>query len=193
MVKVNKYDFETLVNRKNTGSGKWDRMYGANPNIGDNIVPLSVADMEFRTAPGIVENLKKYLDESILGYTSPTDDYYNSVIRWMERRHGFSPKREWFVEVPGVIPALRHLVAVLTEPGDSVLITPPVYFPFSSVPVSQGRKVVESELVVRGNTYDIDFDDFEAKARREDVKLFILCSPHNPVVSVWEKCELEKI
>ena len=67
-------------------------MYGANPNIGDNIVPLSVADMEFRTAPGIVENLKKYLDESILGYTSPTDDYYNSVIRWMERRHGFSPK-----------------------------------------------------------------------------------------------------
>jgi putative C-S lyase len=193
VVKVNKYDFETLVNRKNTGSGKWDRMYGANPNIGDNIVPLSVADMEFRTAPGIVENLKKYLDESILGYTSPTDDYYNSVIRWMERRHGFSPKREWFVEVPGVIPALRHLVAVLTEPGDSVLITPPVYFPFSSVPVSQGRKVVESELVVRGNTYDIDFDDFEAKARREDVKLFILCSPHNPVGRVWEKWELEKI
>ena len=193
MVEIYKYDFETLVNRRNAGSVKWNQMYKANPNLSDRIVPLSAADMELKTAPGIVENLKKYLDDSILGYTSPTDDYYNSVIGWMERRHGFSPRREWFIESPGVVPAIKHMVEALTEPGDSVLIMTPVYYPFRSVPTSLGRKVVESELIARENTYIIDFDDFESKARMDEVKLFILCSPHNPSGRVWSKQELEKL
>jgi cystathionine beta-lyase len=193
VITIRKYDFETLINRKNTGSGKWDQMYKINPDISDDIVPLSVADMEFKTAPEIVEGLKKFLDETILGYTSATDDYYKSVIGWMERRHGFSPKGEWFVEMPGVVSALKCMVAALTEPGDSVLIMTPVYHPFRMVADTQGRKVVETELVAEGKTYNIDFDDFEEKARREDVKLFILCSPHNPVGRIWTKQELELI
>ena len=156
-------------------------MYEINPDVAEDIVPLSVADMEFKTAPEIVEGLKKFLDESVLGYTSATDDYYKSVIGWMERRHGFSPNKEWFIEMPGVVPALKHMVSALTRPGDSVLIMTPVYYPFRSVAETQGRNIIETELIAEGNTYKIDFEDFEAKARREDVKLFILCSPHNPI------------
>lgn len=191
MIKIKKYDFEKLINRKNTGSGKWNQMYEINPDVAEDIVPLSVADMEFKTAPEIVEGLKRFLDESVLGYTSATDDYYKSVIGWMERRHGFSPNKEWFVEMPGVVPALKHMVSALTRPGDSVLIMTPVYYPFRSVAETQGRNIIETELIAEGNTYKIDFEDFEAKARREDVKLFILCSPHNPIGRVWTKQELE--
>lgn len=191
MIKIKKYDFEKLINRKNTGSGKWNQMYEINPDVAEDIVPLSVADMEFKTAPEIVEGLKKFLDESVLGYTSATDDYYKSVIGWMERRHGFSPNKEWFIEMPGVVPALKHMVSALTRPGDSVLIMTPVYYPFRSVAETQGRNIIETELIAEGNTYKIDFEDFEAKARREDVKLFILCSPHNPIGRVWTKQELE--
>lgn len=191
MIKIKKYDFEKLINRKNTGSGKWNQMYEINPDVAEDIVPLSVADMEFKTAPEIVEGLKRFLDESVLGYTSATDDYYKSVIGWMERRHGFSPNKEWFIEMPGVVPALKHMVSALTRPGDSVLIMTPVYYPFRSVAETQGRNIIETELIAEGNTYKIDFEDFEAKARREDVKLFILCSPHNPIGRVWTKQELE--
>jgi cystathionine beta-lyase len=191
VIKIKKYDFEKLINRKNTGSGKWNQMYEINPDVAEDIVPLSVADMEFKTAPEIVEGLKKFLDESVLGYTSATDDYYKSVIGWMERRHGFSPNKEWFIEMPGVVPALKHMVSALTRPGDSVLIMTPVYYPFRSVAETQGRNIIETELIAEGNTYKIDFEDFEAKARREDVKLFILCSPHNPIGRVWTKQELE--
>lgn len=191
MIKIKKYDFEKLINRKNTGSGKWNQMYEINPDVAEDIVPLSVADMEFKTAPEIVEGLKRFLDESVLGYTSATDDYYKSVIGWMERRHGFSPNKEWFIEMPGVVPALKHMVSALTRPGDSVLIMTPVYYPFRSVAEAQGRNIIETELIAEGNTYKIDFEDFEAKARREDVKLFILCSPHNPIGRVWTKQELE--
>lgn len=118
-----KYDFETLIPRYGVGSGKWDEMREEIPDIPDDIVPLSVADMEFKNAPEIVEGLKEYLDTSILGYTHATDAYYRAVTGWMERRHGFSPKKEWFVEYAGVVPALRHMVGVFTKPGDSVMIT----------------------------------------------------------------------
>lgn len=188
-----KYDFETLIPRYGVGSGKWDEMREEIPDIPDDIVPLSVADMEFKNAPEIIEGLKDYLDTRILGYTHATEAYYDAVIGWMERRHGFSPKEEWFVEYAGVVPALRHMVSVFTKPGDSVLIMTPVYYPFRSAIEANHCHVVESELVNTDGRYTIDFDDFEKKAGRDEVKLLILCSPHNPVGRVWTEEELRRI
>ncbi|MDK2808548.1 MAG: cysteine-S-conjugate beta-lyase [Clostridiales bacterium] len=187
------YDFETLVKRKNTGSVKWNQMYEAKPDISDEIVPFSVADMELRNPPEIIEGLKKFLDESILGYTTTTDAYYESVLGWMERKHGFRPKREWCIETSGVVPALSLMVKAFTKPGDEVLIMTPVYYPFRKVAVENGRAFVESKLMEENGRYQIDFDDFEEKAKRLEVKLFILCSPHNPVGRVWTKEELHRI
>lgn len=188
-----KYDFETLVNRTDTGSEKWNMMKADMPDVPENIVPFSVADMEFKPAPEIVEGLKKYLDEAVLGYTGATESYYDAVIRFMERRHGFSPKKEWIVESPGIVPALVQMVAAFTKPQDSVLIMRPVYYPFTRAVEQNGRNLVVSELVINGNRYEIDFEDLEKKAARPDVKLLIFCSPHNPVGRVWTKDELLKV
>lgn len=188
-----KYDFETLVNRTGTGSIKWDIMKAAKPDIPENIVPLSVADMEFRPAPELVDGLKKYLDEAVLGYTGPTDAYYEAVIRFMEKHHGFSPKKEWIVEMAGIVPALKKMVAAFTEPQDGVLILRPVYYPFTSAVEENGRTLVVSELLIKDGHYEIDFDDLEEKASRPDVTLMIFCSPHNPVGRVWTKEELLRV
>lgn len=186
-----KYDFETLINRRGKGSGKWDEMVEVIPDIPEDIVPLSVADMEFKNAPAIVDGLKEYLDTSILGYTHGTDSYFDAVANFMARHHGFLPRKDWFVEFAGVVPALREMVGVFTKPGDGVLIMTPVYGPFRGAAKANGCEVVESELIEKENgKYEIDFDDFEAKAARRDVKLFILCSPHNPVGRVWTEEEL---
>ncbi|MGB4659111.1 MAG: MalY/PatB family protein [Mobilitalea sp.] len=187
------YDFETVVKRKNMGSHKWDQMIKINSKIEDSIVPFSVADMELKNAPEIVEGLKDYLDNTILGYTGATDTYYDSVIHWMESKHHFSPKKEWFVEAAGVVPALRQMIAAFTEPGDAVLIMTPVYYPFKMVIESNQCNVVATELIKKNNTYDIDFNDFEEKAKKEEVKLLILCSPHNPIGRIWTKEELLRI
>lgn len=188
-----KYDFETLVNRRNIGAHKWEDMYARIPDAGDDIVPLSVADMEFKNPPAIIEGLKEYLDNIVLGYTGETENYYNSVISWMERRHGFSPKKEWFVMTAGVVPAIKTMVAAFTEPEDSVLMLTPVYYPFYSSVEANGRKVLGSELILNGTEYSIDFEDFAEKAARPETTLFILCSPHNPIGRIWTKEELLKL
>ena len=188
-----KYDFETLVNRRNTGSHKWEGMYEQIPNAGDDIVPLSVADMELKNPPAITEGLKKYLDNIILGYTGETEHYYESVISWMERRHGFSPKKEWFVMTAGVVPAIKEMVGAFTKDGDSVLMLTPVYYPFYSSVEANGRTVLGSELILEGTEYRIDFDDFAEKAARPETTLCILSSPHNPIGRIWTKEELLKL
>ena len=188
-----KYDFETLVNRKGTGSSKWGWMYEALPQAGEDVVPLSVADMELKNPPAIIEGLKKYLDNIILGYTGETEHYYESVISWMERRHGFSPKKEWFIMTAGVVPGIKEMVGAFTKPEDSVLMLTPVYYPFYMTVEEQGRKVLGSELILEDTEYKIDFDDFAEKAARPETTLFILCSPHNPIGRVWTKEELLKL
>jgi len=187
------YDFESYIRRVGAGSRKWDEMCELYPDPPENMVPLSVADMELRNPPEIIEGLKEFLDNTILGYTGPTQAYFDSVISWMERRHGFASKREWFVETPGIVPAIEQLVSAYTQPGDGVLVTPPVYYPFFHIVKGCGRKIITSALVARGRTYDIDFDDFAAKAALPETKLFILCSPHNPVGRVWTREELIRI
>lgn len=188
-----KYDFETLLSRKNTGSSKWDGMYRSNPNVPDGTVPFSVADMEFKNAPQIAEGVSEYLKNSIMGYTFATDAYYDSVIGWMRRRHQWDIKKDWIVEYPGVVPALYHMVQLFTEPEEGVILFTPVYYPFYNAVKKGGRNLVESRLVLNGNRYEIDFDDFEEKAKNTKNKLCLLCNPHNPVGRVWTKEELARI
>ena len=188
-----KYDFDTLINRTNTGSEKWDMMREGGAELSPDIVPFSVADMEFKPAPELIEGLKKYLDQAVLGYTGATDAYYEAIIRFMERRHGFTPKKEWIVESAGIVPALKQMVAAFTEPGDSVMIMRPVYYPFTMAVEENKRKLIVSELLEKGDTYEIDFEDLEKKVALPEVKLLIFCSPHNPVGRVWTKEEILRV
>jgi len=187
------YDFKTLVSRKNTGSNKWDGMYAINPGTPEGIIPFSVADMEFKNPPEIAEGLAAYFSDCIMGYTSATESYYDAVIGWMQRRHQWEIKKEWIVEYPGVVPALFHLVRLLTQPDEGVIIMTPVYYPFYTAINNGKREIVESKLQLKGNRYEIDFEDFESKAKDSKNTLFILCSPHNPAGRVWSRQELEKI
>lgn len=188
-----KYDFETILDRSNVGALKWESMKRIRADVERGIVPLSVADMEFCNAPEIIEGLKAYLDSTVLGYTGPTDSYFNSVMSWMERRHGFKAEREWIIQTPGVVPALNKLVCVYTQPGDSILVCSPVYYPFYSAIEQNGRHIVKSPLKCENMRYEIDFEDFALKAADPAVKMCIFCSPHNPIGRVWTRQELERV
>lgn len=188
-----KYDFESLISRKNVGSSKWNLMQKINNNLADNIVPFSVADMEFKSPPQISEGLKKYIDSSILGYTAATEEYYKAVCGWMKRRHNWNIDKDWILEFPGVVPALYTIVRALTKEDDGVLVMTPVYYPFYKAIESNNRKLIKNKLILKNNNYEIDFEDLEEKAKKESTKLLILCNPHNPVGRVWTEEELIKV
>ena len=188
-----KYDFETILSRKGQGSYKWEQMYEVLPELEDDIVPFSVADMELKIAPEIREGLKKYIDEAILGYTGATDKYYEAVISWMKRRHNFDIQKEWIVTSSGVVSALFDSVKAFTEKEDGVIVFTPVYYPFYSAIKLNERKIVECPLMENEGRYTIDFESFEKLAKEEKNTLLILCSPHNPVGRVWTAEELTKI
>ncbi len=192
-MKMKKYDFETTISKKGQGSYKWDQMYKQNPDIEEEIVPLSVADMELKIAPEIVEGLKRHLDEVILGYTGTYENYYRSVLGWLKRRHGFMVEKDWIVTSSGVVSAIYDGVKAYTEEGQGVITFTPVYYPFYSAIKDNNRKLVECELINNNGYYEIDFDKFRKLAMEENNRLFILCSPHNPVGRVWKREELEKI
>ena len=188
------YDFTTRVNRSGTGSSKWDGMLRSNPDAPEGVVPLSTADMEFVKPPEVRACLHRLADETVLGYTGPTDAYYEAVLAWQRTRHGWEPRRDWIATCPGVVPALYRAVRVFTRPGDGVIIQPPVYFPFKAVAGAEGRTAVENPLVrAEDGTYSIDFDDLERKAADPANKLILLCSPHNPVGRVWTAGELRRV
>ena len=188
-----RYDFETLVKRKYVGSSKWDAMLHIKPDLLDEIIPFSVADMEFMNAPEVSEGLAEFIKSTVLGYSRPTVAYFDAVIGWMKRRHDFDVKREWIIGYPGVVPALFQLTKHLTSPGDGIIIMPPVYYPFMLAVKNADCKLVENELLFQDGRYEIDFDDLEKKAERPENKLLILCSPHNPVGRVWTRIELERV
>ena len=187
------YDFVTLPDRWNAGAFKYEDMKRKKPDVSRDAVPLSVADMEFLNPPEVVEGLKAYLDHNVLGYTGPTDGYFEAVQSWMERRHGFRPERDSFITSPGIVPALYEIVKSLTAPGEGVLMLSPVYHPFRFAAQEQGREAIFCPLIERERTYDIDFDLFEKLCARPDVKLFLLCSPHNPVGRIWNREELVRL
>ncbi len=187
------YDFTTLPDRWDAGAFKYLEMQKKKPDVSRDAVPLSVADMEFLDPPQVVEGLKDYLDHNVLGYTGPTDAYFAAVQSWMERRHGFRPEKDWFITSPGIVPALFELVKALTVPGDGVLMLSPVYHPFRFCAQEQGREAIFCPLIERERTYDIDFELFEKLCAQPRVKLFLLCSPHNPVGRIWTRDELLRL
>ena len=187
------YDFTTLPDRWDAGAFKYEDMKKKKPDVSRDAVPLSVADMEFLDPPEVMEGLKRYLDHNVLGYTGPTEGYFSAVQNWMERRHGFRPEKDWFITSPGIVPALYELVKALTAPGEGVLMLSPVYHPFRFAAQEQGREAVFCPLIERERTYDIDFDLFEKLCAQPQVKLFLLCSPHNPVGRIWTREELVRL
>lgn len=188
-----KYDFETLLSRKETGSSKWQQMYDWNPNVGEDVVPFSVADMEIKNAPEIIEGLKKYLDTAVLGYTKAYPAFLDSVISWMNRRHGYKVEKEWIVNTPGIVNAFYAAVNAFTEQGDGVIIFRPVYYPFSMAIEKNKRTIINCPLKEKDGYYTIDFEKFEEVAKDPKNKLLIFCNPHNPVGRVWSEEELKKV
>lgn len=186
-----KYDFETVVNRSVQGSGKWSVLSKEEVEMG--IVPLSVADMEFMTPPPIVEGLKKHLDTNVLGYTGPTEAYYEAVISYMKRKHSINVTKEDCFITPGVVVALSYAVEAFTKPQDSVCILTPVYYPFRMVIEGNGRTVANSSLIYQDGAYSINFEDLESKLSNDAVTMMIFCSPHNPVGRVWSKEEVQRV
>lgn len=186
------YDFETLISREGTGAVKWDASQTTDGMHPIDVMPFSVADMEFACAPEILCALRQTLDAGILGYTAPNEAYYAAVCSWMQRRHGFRVRPEWVVPTYGVVSALYSCVRALTGEGDGVIIQTPVYPPFQSAVLKNNRKLFDCPLVRTGGRWEMDFGALEKAAKRPEVKLAILCSPHNPVGRVWTVDELSR-
>ncbi len=185
------YDFDIVTDRKNTNAIKYD--LAKKRGKPEDAVSLWVADMDFPTAPCIQKAVAEKATHGIWGYSRPDNRYYDALKKWYKERHNFEVQNEWVVNTPGVCFALATAVKAFTKEGESVLIQKPVYYPFFNIINSLQRKVVNSSLILKNNHYEIDFDDFERKIVQENVKMFILCSPHNPGGRVWTKQELQKI
>lgn len=184
--------FNEIVNRRATGSYKWDTVV-ENGVIERGAYPLSVADMEFKTAPEIVSAVKDFADKGFFCYTSPDEKYLDSVRTFMSRRHNFQIENDWIVCVGGVVFAVNTAIRTFTNPGDKVIIQSPVYYPFSASVVANNRVIADNPLVINNGKYEMNFDELEKIAAQDDVKLMLLCSPHNPVGRVWSKAELKKV
>ena len=181
----NKYNFDIVNNRLNTGSLKWDVM--------ENELPLWVADMDFKTLPEVTETLTKKAESGIFGYAVVTDRWYDAYINWWKKRHDFTIEKQWLIFTTGIVPAISCIVKRMTNTGDNVVVQTPVYDIFFHSIENHGRHVLESRLVYDGQGYNIDFEDLEQKLSNPRTTLMILCNPHNPVGKIWTKDELEKI
>ena len=185
------YNFDREIDRKNTNSLKYD--FAVERGRDADVLPLWVADMDFQAPKPVLDALQNAVSHGIFGYSEVKGEYFDALYRWFDSRFDWQPKSEWLVKTPGVVFALAMAVRALTKEGDSVLIQPPVYYPFFEVIRDNNRKIVESPLLLADGHYEIDFDDLEEKIASQNVKLFLLCSPHNPVGRVWTKEELQKL
>jgi len=183
------YSFDTIIERRGTDSIKYD--FAAKRGLPEDVLPLWVADMDFSSPPEVLDALEEKCRHGIFGYSDAADGrYFNALAKWYSERFGWRLSPEWLVKTPGVVFAICAAIRALTKEGDSVLIQQPVYYPFSESVIANRRRLVVNELVYSGGKYSIDLKDFEEKIKREKVKLFILCSPHNPVGRVWRTDEL---
>ena len=195
-------NFDIEIDRRYTGSVKWefaidsedpsqksriDACFGSN-----RVLPMWVADMDFPSPEPVIKALQKRAQHGIFGYTQPDQAYLEAVTGWMKKRHGWHVEESWIVTTQGVVPALHLLVRALTQPGDKILIQRPVYYPFFSAIEKNGCRIVSNSLVMTDGQYRMDYDDLETKAADPDVKLAILCSPHNPVGRVWTREEIQR-
>lgn len=186
-----KYDFDQVIDRTGNRAGKYDERVKKFGTM--DVIPLWVADMDFKTAQPIIDACEKKAREGIWGYTSRPDSYFDAIIGWQERRNGWTIDRSKVSWSLGVVPALSALVKLFSEDGDSVMIQTPVYSEFYDVTEAWGRTVVENQLVEQDGVWNVDFEDFEAKAKDPKVKLFLLCSPHNPLGIVWSREQLQRM
>lgn len=177
--------------RLGTDCNKWD---GCEEKFGDeHLLPLWVADMDFEAPSCVKQALKKYVDFGVFGYYQIPNRYYEAFINWEKTYHDYDVKKEWIRFAPGVVPAFNWLIHILTNEQDGVLITPPVYYPFKDAVVNNNRTLVESPLMRLEDHYELDYEDFERKIKEQNVKLFIFCTPHNPVGRVWKRDEIVKV
>lgn len=177
--------------RLGTDCNKWD---GCEEKFGDeHLLPLWVADMDFEAPSCVKQALKEYVDFGVFGYYQIPNRYYEAFINWEKTYHDYDVKKEWIRFAPGVVPAFNWLIHILTNEQDGVLITPPVYYPFKDAVVNNNRTLVESPLMRLEDHYELDYEDFERKIKEQNVKLFIFCTPHNPVGRVWKRDEIVKV
>lgn len=188
-----KYNFETIRPRMDCNSFKWNEMKPYLTEEDEDIIPFSIADMEFEMAPEIIEGIKSYIDRYVLGYSNPTEGFWNSVKTWMKERHNWEVEREWMLNTAGIVNAFYLAVNVFTKPGEGVILMTPCYYPMYHAVTRNGRVLVDNPMINCGDHYEIDFEDLERKAKDENTKLMILCSPHNPTGRVFTREELERI
>lgn len=182
---MGKYNFDAVVNRRGTDSMKWD--------VAENELPMWVADMDFQTAPEIIEALQKRVAEGVFGYTDVNDDWYEAYINWWKNRHGFEIDRHWLMFCTGVIPAISSIVRKLTTPNEKVIIQTPVYNIFFNSIINNGCRPLENPLHYEDGIFKMDFEDLEEKMSDPQASLMILCNPHNPVGKIWSREDLAKV
>ena len=180
-----KYNFDEITDRRNTHSLKWD--------VGENELPMWVADMDFKTAPEITEAIIKRAEHGVFGYNIVPDEWYDAYINWWRTRHDFKIEKEWLIFCTGVVPAISSVVRKLTTPAENVLILTPVYNIFFNSIINNGRNVLECPLRYDGAECSIDFEDLENKLANPQTTMMIFCNPHNPVGKIWDKETLQKI
>lgn len=185
------YDFDTITDRRDTDCLKYD--FAKERKGRDDLLPLWVADMDFRLPEEILEDLRVRIDHGIFGYTDPGNSYYDALALWTEKHYGYRVDRKWVTIAPSVVYALASCVRAYTDPGDKVLIQQPVYYPFGEVIRDNDRVLVDSPLKEIEGHYEMDFSDLEEKLSDKELKLFILCNPHNPVGRVWTREELLQV
>ena len=185
-----KYDFDKIIDRKNTKCYKWD--YNKEIFGKEDLLSMWVADMDFKAPTEVLEILKKRADHGIFGYTGLTDSFYDSIVYWMNERFNWKIEKDWIVATPGIVPAINFAIQTYTKKKDKILVQAPVYYPFFTSIENNNRELVVSELKLINDHYEMDFADLEKKLS-EDVKMMILCSPHNPVSRVWKLDELQRV
>jgi cystathionine beta-lyase len=184
------YNFDEYIERRNTKSIKWDGMkdiFGTN-----DALPMWVADMDFLSPPAVVDAIVKRAEHGVYGYTLKDDRFYNSFIKWVEKRHDWKIKKEWVTAAPGVVSALALSILAFTKPGDEIILQPPVYYPFFRIVSGLNRKIVYNPLLFENGRYTMDFEDLKNKIN-EKTKMLILCSPQNPTGRVWTAAELTEL
>ena len=187
----NMYDFDKVIERKGTHAIKWDMIKenGYEPNT----IPMWVADMDFATLPEITDAIIERAKHPVYGYTMVSDAYLEAVKNWMKTRHDFDIEKEWISTTSGVVGALKIAVQAFTEPNDAIIINKPVYYPFDFSIETNKRCIIENEMILKDGKYSIDIEDFEDKIVKNNVKMYILCNPSNPIGKVWTKEELKAV
>lgn len=185
---MNDFEKKYYADRRGTGSVKWDGLEFIFGNR--DLISMWVADMDFRAPECVGEALKKMAETGLFGYFIPEREYFQAFLNWEEKRHGYKAEQEWIRYTPGVVAGIFHFIGAFTRPGDSCIILSPCYYPFMEAVQDTGRRLVCSILKNDDGVYSVDYDDFERKIKENDVKLFVLCSPHNPVGRIWTREEL---